>query len=211
MSNLSDISKSLLPHQQKTLVDIKFLFPYYYLSGGTALSFHIGHRISYDFDLFTDGKISSRMVKAITDKLSPSSWLVQSPDELTFFDSRNVKITLLHYPYKQIRTSVWKYDAFVDSIEDIVANKLFTIGQRAQIRDYIDIFTILDRGIFDIRKCADLATEKYGKSFDASLAVGQLCYFDDLDFGDSTFVNLGKSKDQFFSMLTSQAKKLISV
>lgn len=209
MSSTSDITKSLLPSQQITLTKLTSFFPAFYLSGGTGLSFHLGHRISYDFDLFTEKPIPRLMIKTVVDTLELHEWIVQSGDELTFRDIRNVKVTFLHYPYPRIRPSVWKHGAWTDSLEDIVANKLFTIGQRAQIRDYIDLYYTLSRGIYDIHTCAQFASEKYGKAFDQSLAVGQLCYYDDLDFQDTAFRALGVSKESFCAVLTAQAKKII--
>ena len=149
------------------------------------------------------------MIKTVTETLEPHEWIVQSGDELTFRDVRNVKVTFLYYPYPRIRPSVWKHSAWTDSLEDIVANKLFTIGQRAQIRDYIDLYYVLSHGIYDIHTCARFTAEKYGKAFDQSLAVGQLCYYDDLDFQDTTFLSLGVTRDLFCEVLTSQAKKII--
>lgn len=211
MSSTSDITKSLSSPQLATLVNLKPFFPTYYLSGGTGLSFHLSHRISYDFDLFSDKPLPRNLTKQIVDSLEPKEWIVQSGEELTFRDIRGVKITFIHYPYPRIRESVWKYDAWVDSLEDIVANKLFTIGQRAQIRDYIDLYYVLRNSIFDIHACSALASEKYGKAFDIALAVGQLCYTDDLDFSDSTFVALNVAKDEFCSVLSNQAKKIIEL
>jgi hypothetical protein len=209
MSNTFDISKSLHPGQQLTLSSLAPFFPAYYLSGGTGLSFHLGHRISYDFDLFTEKPLPRLLIKEMTEKLEPREWIVQSGDELTFKDVRGVKITFLYYPYTRIRDSVWKHQAWVDSLEDIIANKLFTIGQRAQIRDYIDLYYVLSHDIYDIHGCVAFSTEKYGKAFDPALAVGQLCYCDDLDFGDAAFKLLGVSKDEFCGVLSSQARKVI--
>jgi hypothetical protein len=35
----------------------------FYMVGGTSIALHLGHRLSIDFDLFTDKKISQTTIK----------------------------------------------------------------------------------------------------------------------------------------------------
>lgn len=49
--------------QMELLPFIKKYKKKYFLVRGTAIAFHIGHRTSIDFDLFTFGKINSTSIK----------------------------------------------------------------------------------------------------------------------------------------------------
>src|SRR3989338_6041599 len=69
-------------------------FKEFYLAGGTALALYIGHRQSFDFDLFSDKEIPasllSRVKKIFAD--TPVSPAVNNKEELTVFVGA-VKIT----------------------------------------------------------------------------------------------------------------------
>ena len=203
-----DINRSLLPSQQETLALLKQFFNEFYLSGGTGLSFHLQHRISYDFDLFTDQLLPRFFTRKVAQILPIKQLVVDTDSEVTFFDVRGVKVTFLYFPYTRIGTSTSIHGATVDSLDDIVANKLHEIGKRSQIRDYVDIYTLITGTDYTIQKCVALAKQKYGNEFDAQLAVGQLCYTDDLDFSDGAFTALGVAKEDFISRLGQTARDI---
>lgn len=204
-----DINKSLQPSQQETLKLLEPFFNEFYLSGGTGLSFHLQHRISYDFDLFTDHLLPRFFTRKIAQVLPIKQLIVDTDSEVTFLDERGVKITFLYFPYARIGTLTKMHGAVVDSLDDIVANKLHVIGRRSQIRDYVDIYTLLTRTEYTIQKCVALAKQKYGNEFDPQLAIGQLCYTDDLDFSDSAFVTLGVTKEDFVGRLSQTARNIV--
>ena len=79
-------------------------FPEFYLVGGTALALQIGHRISVDFDLFNDKKISRRLLGKIEKNFKEFKIdvLVNNPGELTLF-LNGVKTTFFNYPFPIVR------------------------------------------------------------------------------------------------------------
>ncbi|MEI6327552.1 MAG: nucleotidyl transferase AbiEii/AbiGii toxin family protein [Candidatus Roizmanbacteria bacterium] len=204
-----DINKSLLPAQQETFVLLKPFFHEFYLSGGTGLSFHLQHRISFDFDLFTDHLLPRFFTRKVTQVLPIKQMIVDTDSEVTFLDERGVKITFLYFPYPRIGKLINIHGALVDSLDDIVANKLHVIGRRSQIRDYVDIYTLITGTDYTIQKCIALAKQKYGNEFDPQLAIGQLCYIDDLDFNDGAFTALGVLKEDFVSRLAQTAREIV--
>ena len=89
---LTKQGKQILPNLSK--------FEDYYLAGETGLALQIGHRISEDFDLFTESYIPDNFLEQVEDvfsdhSVSPS---VNNPDELTVFVGET-KITFLRYPF----------------------------------------------------------------------------------------------------------------
>ncbi len=60
-------------------------FNNFYLAGGTALALQIGHRISVDFDFFSDKEIDKNLLNKVK-KVFPDKEIITSvnnPDELT--------------------------------------------------------------------------------------------------------------------------------
>lgn len=82
-------------------------FEGFYLAGGTALALQIGHRVSIDFDLFTEKPIDRLLLPKVKRVFSGAlvQPVVNNPDELTAFVG-NVKATFLRYPFPLIRPLV---------------------------------------------------------------------------------------------------------
>src|ERR1700730_18378185 len=89
-------AKALLPKLAHFVQD-------FYLAGGTALALQINHRVSVDFDLFSDDPID----RALLDRAetvfseSPREVLVNNTGELTLVID-GIKCTFLHYPFAPI-------------------------------------------------------------------------------------------------------------
>lgn len=71
-------------------------FPEFYLAGGTALALQIGHRISVDFDLFSDQELPANILEQIkrTFKNFSIEITYRSPEQLNVLIN-GIKITFL--------------------------------------------------------------------------------------------------------------------
>jgi len=93
----------------------------FYLTGGTALAaFYLAHRYSEDLDFFSEKEFDAL----------PIDIFLKLKTEFTFF------------PFPRLEQGPAKFGLSVDSLLDIAVNKLFTIYQRSQARDYIDLYCI---------------------------------------------------------------------
>jgi len=119
-------------------------FEQFYLAGGTALALQLGHRLSVDFDLFTDSEIPVSFLQKVRRVFSDSSCavIVNNADELTVF-ADNVKITFLRYPYSLLRDLVSFKGISMLAVPEIAATKAYTIGRRGSFKDYIDLYWVL--------------------------------------------------------------------
>ena len=70
-----------------------------YLAGGTALALQIGHRSSYDFDIFCDREIPLTFPSKIKKEFSIRETLINNQDEFTFLTDGDVKISFIFYPF----------------------------------------------------------------------------------------------------------------
>lgn len=185
---------NVLNNQQQELLPLLPAFNLNFgLAGGTAVALQLGHRKSVDFDLFTLKKINH---SEITNKIKQSSFqidqtLVSSQTELSLIINQ-VKFTFLHYPYP-IKYSQ-DFDSYINmpDLLSLGAIKVFTVGKRANWKDYVDLFFIFQelRPENVVKKARDI----YGTEFNEKLFKVQLSYFNDLEDLDIEFMP-GKEVD----------------
>lgn len=192
----------------KVLEKLKPLLPKYPICGGTGLALHIGHRISYNFDLFSTEKIPNFFDKKITDLFPESKVIINTTDELTLFTNTNVKITFLHYPFPNLEDNYQEDGIFTGSLKDLIANKVYVLGRRAEIRDYIDIYFILKK--YTLEEILSYAKQKYGELISEKTVLGQLTYFEDLNFNDKVFTSLNIDQQLFIEELINIVRDKIN-
>ena len=144
---------TIITHEQELLLnkfrEDKFLSSRFYFTGGTALSLHyLQHRRSIDLDFFTDAPFDPQVILSIItnwgDELGFSvDYLVIEKTHvfnLIFRNKQAVKVDFAFYPYQQVKNCQMINDIKVDSQMDIAINKLLTIEQRAEVKDFVDLY-----------------------------------------------------------------------
>ncbi len=152
------------------------------LGGGTALALQMGHRQSYDFDIFYPDKIKKTHLDSVRKIFGKriSAVLVDTSDELTVSIDGEIKITLLYYPFKPLHAVVRPEQSIpLLSLRDGAANKAYTVGRRGVWRDYVDVFFVLRDHLSLATVIAD-ATKKFDGVFSEKLFLEQLVYFADI-------------------------------
>lgn len=124
--------------------------PPFFLTGGTALSaFYLQHRYSEDLDLFTlDSDAFDRVplyAAATGTRLNAAVASLQTaPHFHRYRFSRNEESVIVDFVKEivpQISQAKNKFEGIVvDTLDDIVANKICTVVSRAEIKDYIDLY-----------------------------------------------------------------------
>lgn len=134
----------VVTHEQQLLLDEfkadSFLASHFYFTGGTALSlFYLQHRESIDLDFFSHEQFDAQIIlKKVT------AWG-------GFPNKSMVKVDFAHYPYKQLEESKKTKGMLVDSKLDIATNKLLVAQQRAEVKDFVDLYFLLrDFTIWDL-------------------------------------------------------------
>ncbi|WP_306598002.1 nucleotidyl transferase AbiEii/AbiGii toxin family protein [Geothrix sp. 21YS21S-2] len=161
------------------------------LYGGTAISLRLGHRVSVDFDFFTDRKLEHAGVIAALPFGGRSQVLQEAPNTLTLLvaveegSGEGVKVSFFGgRSMGRVGTPDVTSDGVVvaASLLDLMGTKLKVIQQRAEKKDYLDIHAMLGRGVgLDEGLAAGKAL--YGKTFQPSEALKALAYFGDGDLG----------------------------
>lgn len=155
------------------------------LYGGTAVSLHLGHRRSVDFDFFHDRPLHAASVRKALPFLAAAQTLQQQRDTLVVSIGRRdpVKVGFfggLHFG--RIGDPLLTADgvAEIASLEDLLAHKLKVILQRAEKKDYEDIAAMLRAGISLSRGLAG-ASILFGRSFQPAESLKALTWFKDGD------------------------------
>ncbi len=147
---------SILTKEQKIILDLiskdSYLANNFYFTGGTALSeFYLKHRYSDDLDFFSENKIEQDIILALMDgwsriygfKIQSRFVEVVYRFELEFPTAANIKVDFGYYPHPLIEKGKRINSMSVDSLLDIATNKLTTVNQRTDVKDFTDLFFLL--------------------------------------------------------------------
>lgn len=132
----------------------------FYLTGGTALSaFYLHHRESEDLDFFSESDFEDTKIEELIKNLSISfktPYRFTKKGEVRIFefvksDKLLIKIDFNYYPYKRVEKGKKHQEIEIDSLRDIAINKLLTVNQRGDVKDFVDLYFLLkDFTIWDI-------------------------------------------------------------
>jgi len=126
----------------------------FYLTGGTALAeYYLQHRLSEDLDFFSEEEFDIQAINIFFTKnkkiLGINKVDIQQSfnRNLIFLYLKNdvIKTEFTYFPFPRIEKKIKKNKLFVDSMEDIAVNKLFTIYQKPRSRDFIDLYLIIKK------------------------------------------------------------------
>jgi len=140
----------------------------FYLTGGTALAeFYLGHRLSYDLDLFTVkpdiilpfSRDMERRCHASGFQLNPIRRTHTFAEFNLKMEKEESKVELAYdSPFRFKKPSATVYKINVNDYDDLIVDKLLAFFGRAEPRDAVDLFFILKKESLD--KIIKLAKKK---------------------------------------------------
>ena len=63
---------------------------------------------------------------------------------LTFPNGKKLKMDFAYYPYRRLEPGPTYKNVSVDSLLDIAVNKLLLMNQRTEVKDYVDLYYLLE-------------------------------------------------------------------
>jgi len=151
----------------------------FYLSGGTALALHIGHRESEDFDFFSQQSFNPTLLQSTLRSCGALENTELSEGTLnTYIDG--VKVQFLFYPYALLEpTILWEHIS-LSSVIDIACTKIMTVSMRGSKKDFIDMYVLLQK--FTLDELMQQLKKKYEHiSYNDTHILKSLVYFEDAD------------------------------
>lgn len=163
--------KGILSNFQKTFLKLFAWLPdqeHFYLTGGTALAeYYLGHRLSFDLDLFTSETdlilpFSYRMEQAVHAAGFHMTVMRRFASFVEFQVSHGediLKVDIaLDSPFRLAPTELGDAGVMINDFQDIQADKTLAFFGRAEPRDAIDLFFLLKNTPFE--DLVELARQK---------------------------------------------------
>jgi hypothetical protein len=115
------------------------------LAGGTALSLHLGHRISIDLDFFTNQLFDVDELVTFLKTHYQDKAVINGVNKYGVFATVNdIKTDFLYRYEKFLNAELVLDDIRLSSLEDIGAMKIRAAASRASKKDYYDLYELLN-------------------------------------------------------------------
>jgi hypothetical protein len=174
----------LTPPQLKLWPELGVTPESFTLYGGTALTLHLGHRTSVDFDFFSSEPFDSERLAASVPYLKDAERVQVAPNTLTCRVDRGGAILVSFFgslglgqvaPRDQAQGTAIP----IASLLDIAATRMAVVQKRTEAKDYLDVDALLQHGV-DLPTALAAGCVVYGRSFNPLITLKALSFFDDL-------------------------------
>ncbi len=190
------------------------IYKEFYFTGGTALNtVYLKHRESVDLDLFSSKKFDNQALREVIKKIAKENSLKiqeQFTDPvymyfLVFPNGKKIKVDFSYYPYRRFSNpTFYLQNIETDGLFDIAINKLLTVIQRHQVKDYVDLFYLMPEfGFWDLKEGVE---KKFGIKIDLFLIASDFLAVEDFTFLPKMVKPL--TLDDLKTFFREQAKKL---
>ncbi len=169
--------------QSEVLPYLKTFNRTFYLVGGTAIAFHLGHRRSIDFDLFCPSPLNKHRIKSKLLTIPFKQNMIFEDFDQMHLMINEVKTTFFNYPYPVEHPVKIENYLTIPQLIDLGAMKAFALGRRAKWKDYVDLFFIL-KDHSTIEEISIKAKSIFGSIYNEKLFREQLAFHKDIDFSE---------------------------
>lgn len=167
-----------LTQKQKLAIELLAHSPLrniFYWTGGTLLSYHyLHHRKSIDLDFFSEKKFSLEEINRFTQELKEKGGFatvhyqkIFDRHEFIFENGERLRIEFVYYNHekKTLQKRKTLLGIYVDSLDDIAANKTMAYFDRNEPKDIFDIYFLIHKAGFTLSRLLTLVQQKFGISF----------------------------------------------
>lgn len=158
----------------------------FYWTGGTLLAYlYLHHRLSVDLDFFSDDlyadeqylefinrlkKVVDAQKVTLTLQHNRRLYLVERADEA-------IKLELVFFPFPSIekRGVLPEFSLTVDTIDDIMVNKILSAYQRSEPKDVFDLYQYLSgKPKYNLSQLIELIEKKFGVAIEPMLLLAKI-------------------------------------
>jgi len=144
----------------------------FYWTGGTLLSYYyLHHRYSYDLDFFSEEKFSFDEIDQLVNEIKVKGNFkkvefkkIYDRYEFLFIGKESLRVEFVYYNHekKTLRKRKKFLGVFIDSLEDMAANKLIALLDRSEPKDVFDLYFIFTLTKISPQKLIKLVEKKFG-------------------------------------------------
>lgn len=156
----------------------------YYMAGGTALSFQLGLRNSYDFDFFVPNAFNPEILYEELKSIGCDIRTLNLSNGTCDVTLNGIQVSFFYYPYKMLAPYVLTDEIpklRLAAVTDIACMKAVAIGNRGAKKDFCDLFYILQQTDMTIEKLVQSLNLKYGDDKNLFYIGKGLTYFEDAE------------------------------
>lgn len=158
----------------------------FYWTGGTLLAFkYLHHRKSVDLDFFSDDlfiddeylSFINRLKKELNCQKITMTLSHNRRQYLIIRKSETAKLELVYFPFNKIesRKKLEQYSLKIDSLTDIMVNKILSTYQRNEVKDIYDLyFYFKSKPKYNLKKLTKLVEKKFGVSIEPILLLSKI-------------------------------------
>ena len=203
----------VLTHEAKQVISkLSYVIPQtFYMAGGTCLALQLGHRISIDFDFFTQEEFSENSRTQLINKLKNlgSFEIIENKEGTLHARLNNVQLSFFYYPYKLLKPTVSWQKIRLAQLEDIAPMKLNAIIGRGSKKDFIDLFMISKK--IRLKKIFALCVKKFSNYPSFYLqAARALVFFNDADREPMPKMLINLNWDDIKLFFETEIKKIMN-
>jgi len=176
----------ILPEPQRAIwTELKTTPKHFVLYGGTALALRLGHRVSEDFDFFTNATFAPEDLLKRIPYLQGGKVVLLRENTLTCLLDRNGSVPVSFFGGLGLNRvadpdTIRDNGVQIASLLDVAGCKMAVVQRRAEAKDYRDIAALLENGV-DLSKGLAAAKAIYGEQFEPATTLRALSYFADGD------------------------------
>jgi hypothetical protein len=176
--------ESLPPPQRRLWPELGATPTHFTLYGGTALALHLGHRVSIDFDFFTNTSFDPEALGRNIPYLNGAEWLQVDVNTLTCRVDRGGSILIRFFGGLNLRRTakrlaLGKPPLYLAALLDIAGTKDAVVQKRAEVKDYVDIDALISTGL-ELLTLLAAGSVVYGAQFNPLITLKALSYFQDV-------------------------------
>lgn len=142
----------------------------FYWTGGTLLAEqYLHHRRSDDIDLFSDTPFSYEEIFPLVSSIKEYAKLFSIEEKKVFdrwefflHNKEEVRVEFVHYDFPKLEErTIWQ-GVFIDSLDDLAANKTMALVERREPKDAVDIYFLMKKKRYSPTRLLRLAQKKFG-------------------------------------------------
>jgi len=187
----------------------------FYLSGGTALAaVYYNHRVSKDLDFFSRKSFSPEWLRTVVlSTQNELGWQTVRRNQnningfvLNWSDKTRLKLDFHVYTFKRVGKFAKALNISIDSPVDIAINKLDAMLTRNQMRDYVDLYTVIKRENVGLSHLLKLHLKKTAEEVDPLVWAKTFLKVSELH--DYPLIKTKLPREKLIHFFETEAKKM---